>query len=253
MAQSRPVHVRPDSDSVIGFRQKRRRCEEPTAVETWWSQIKMLGMGRRNESISQLFHVTSDQNKLQIQEDGMLKARVMAGIAGQSDDYYSEAPLAKSNIKGVWFMASLFQGRLPDQSPYGDQRVKIPLRKLCSDVDDWKLFFESAYYFETKKPQYIRLVLVKSNDTDSIKWLAENTKQLDIKTNNVFKIDTAGASIMANQPEPYVYIEVLVVGDIDLSGVGACYDKIKDIGRGYGHPVMGVNISNKEHYYDCDY
>ena len=171
MAQSRPVHVRPDSDSVLGFPQKRPRYDEPTAVETWWSQIKKLGMTRGIERISRLCHVTSDQNKLQIQEDGMLKAE----IAGQSDGCYSEAPLAKSNIKGVWFMASLFRGRLPDQSPYGDQRVKIPLRKLCSDLDDWKLFFESAHYFETKKSQYIRLVLVKSDDTESIQQLLLHT------------------------------------------------------------------------------
>ena len=184
---------------------------------------------RGNEMVEYLYHCTTQANKVKIQDEVVLTAnRVTApGII-----------LETGPVKGVWFSPTLFQGKLPTLSPYGTERIKIPIAELCEHLENWLLFYECAYGYEGRSIQYIRLVLAdESKDTNkgSIQWCRDNLKKLNITDNPFFKINTfeneTTACCLANKPAPNTFIEVLIVGDIEVLDSYTWDDPIQQIAR----------------------
>lgn len=166
---------------------------------------------RGNEMVVYLYHCTTQANKVNIQDEGFLTAKTATapGII-----------LGTGPVKGVWFSSTLFRGELPTMSPYGTERIKIQIAELCNNLENWLLFYECAYRYEGRSIQYIRLVLAdRSKDTneDSIQWCEDNLAQLNITDNPFFFSENRRtARCLANKPKPYTYIEVLIVGDIEV-------------------------------------
>ena len=179
-----------------------------------------------NEEVEYLYHCTTEVNRDKIKVEGVLTAnRVTApGMI-----------LETGPVKGVWFSPTLFQGRLPTMSPYGTERIKIPIADLCEHLEDWLLFYECAYRYEGRCIQYIRLVLAdRSKDTNegSIQWCRDNLAQLNIANNPLFFFENdMTARCLANKPEPYTFIEVLIVGDIEVLVSYTWDDPIQQIAR----------------------
>ena len=63
-------------------------------------------------------------------------------------------------IKGLYFGVTLFQGSLPDKSPFGPTRVIVPLDRLITA--DTKVYFADFYCFNGG-PHYVRLVFTRQN------------------------------------------------------------------------------------------
>lgn len=181
---------------------------------------------RGNEMVEYLYHCTTQANKVKIQDEGFLTAKTATapGII-----------LGTGPVKGVWFSSTLFRGGLPTTSPYGTERIKIPIAELCKHLENWLLFYECAYRYEGRTIQYIRLVLAdQSKDTneDSIQWCRDNLEQLEIENNPFFFFENRRtARCLANKPAPYTFIEVLIVGDIEVLDSYTWDDPIQQIAR----------------------
>ncbi len=144
-------------------------------------------------------------------------------IKGFVTKHPTRAPLASTDkVKGVWFIATLYQDNLMTISPYGPDRAKLHLSTLITsdNKEDWKLFFESTYYYN-RHIQYVRLVLANdkvSKNREAYEWCVNNLVLLDLdKDNGVFyteenKFYTTRERGDGNKP--HFYIEVLLLGDI---------------------------------------
>lgn len=116
------------------------------------------------EEIYYLTHVTSEVKKEKIQHDDILQAYVETNPKSLPIE---DLPLRQPGAPaGVWFGASLYEGRLPDRSPYGNCRVKVPLDEIMNQLDAQPdqnpplLFKEGEFYW--KDVRYIRLIMCSS-------------------------------------------------------------------------------------------
>ena len=184
----------------------------------------------RCRNITVFYHVTTVAGKKEIVQDKKLKAAVAHPLPGKP-----ESPIDKMKIKGVYFTLNLDKdsNTLPTTSPYGTERVRIPISKFSR----YELFFNSYHHtFKFKYGTliyYVILVMVKPSHSDYDK-IAKVLKKLDMTNNDI---------LLLNSPYRYydyykkegrksfnVYFEVFVVGDVPV-GTDAVWDKVKYTGR----------------------
>ena len=136
------------------------------------------------EGINCLTHVTSDINRISIQQSGTLLATKETNPKNLLIDHL---PLRQSDAPaGVWFGASLYKGQLPTISPYGNCRVLMPLGCIVDQLGPIIFLFKEGEYtvnFGFGQVRYIRLILC--SQTQSSWMVLKRLEQLDI-SNNIY-------------------------------------------------------------------
>ena len=133
-------------------------------------------------------------------------------------------------------MLSLFQGDLPDMSPHGEHRIKVPVEQIVGDDSSKCNLYYVKDYYSKSEVQYIRIVLVKENQTEEKKWCDKNFYRIKQK-NDVLKLCKSGkmrcVKAYNREDRSKLYTEVFVVGNVeDLDKKEAKWDMVRDIGRG---------------------
>ncbi len=197
------------------------RSDEDTALkkktkEQWKELVENIHLDSTTE-IEWLCHTT--EVKKQILQDGKLRSCLSKRP--------TKSPLATTDkIKGTWFTATVWDGRLLTKSPYGPQRAKLNLGKLINDEnkDDWKLFFESTYYYY-EGVQYIRLILANEKNSATqvaFQWCQENLEQLDLHSKNDFFYKNGSKFFSQDNKKrtrPHLYVTVLLLDEISTEDV----------------------------------
>ena len=199
---------------------------------------KLKSVDSTFDTIEVFFHVTTQNRKVEIEKDKLLKRNraILPECVTQGSSRGSPLYNTESQLEGVFFCCSLFQHRLPDRSPYGTDRVKIPVEYLVQD--DTHLFYNSWHSITTgrNKVHYIILVLVdKLEYPKEFKYCSEKLKELNIKRNHILKLNKKKRQYKCYHSESFrefnPYIEILVVGDVELTSDGISWDSVTETGR----------------------
>lgn len=162
--------------------------------------------------IKYFYHVTKSKcEKQSIQGD----CRLIANKAKLR--FESEGTPIDGNLNGVFFCCSLFQGCLPDISPHGTERIKIPIGDFLHD--NTRLFYNSSHTTNTSSDNvnYAVLVLVKEDHPD-FQFCKDKLAPLDMRNNRFLKLNKENKvyECYPNQADFRFYITVFVVGDVEL-------------------------------------
>lgn len=221
-----------------------KKSNREISNEQTYKDLKDKLYYRRRENITLLFHATSERKKTSIMKGKTLKGNSTAAPHG--------SPLAEnSDINGVWFSGMLFQGKLPTISPFGTERIKIPITALIETekVDKWQLFFESTYYYKDDV-QYVRLVLGNKDDSstsESLQWCEKNLHEISLTDNPLLCWDDGYMEVITYEPDHVsVYVEVLVLGDLDLDKLDEIkWDRVGWTARATNSPTLGLSYRLK--------
>ncbi|XP_021351788.1 uncharacterized protein LOC110449331 [Mizuhopecten yessoensis] len=110
---------------------------------------------------------------------------------------------------GVWFCATLYNGGLPQFSPYGDRRVKIPFAGVIQQLGGNVKLFKDVIDRHSNGNTYVKLMLVKGNDNIE---LFKHMTELDTANNPWLKL--YGGNGVAKTP---IWVEIYVPYPIDVS------------------------------------
>ena len=185
----------------------------------------MDGIEKYFDSIQYFFHDTV--HRTSIEGDRCLK-RSMANLR-----FGSEGSPIHGRLEGVFFCCTLFRGQLPDRSPYGTERICIPVEHFLSGNP--RLFYNSSHKVPGNPVpvHYVVLVLVKENESDpEFLFCKENLVELPMDNNSFLRLDRSGQiyECFSNQTcfdRFKLYVEVFVVGDVKLP----FWDPVIDTGR----------------------
>ncbi len=178
----------------------------------------------RSDEIDYLYHATTKKAKKNIVDTETLQCNAEPEPGANS---FERIPLDNLEIKGVWFCATLFtypdqSVTLPTISPYGEERISIPVAKIITEKH--QMFFERAHYWDQKNI-YIRFILVTDEQVEELKWCKKNLHLVDIRNNPIFSFSMdEGAKCVKNRfPKPLVsvenphfWVEIMVVGDVPI-------------------------------------
>lgn len=172
---------------------------------------------------------------------------------------------------GTWFMASLFDGKLPEKLRNSNARLKIPIPRLMwylSNVLQFQplhtlgvpvkeenvgkkvnqyavemelpgLFLEHVHHDSVT---HVRLVLVRKG-TQEHYWCEEHLKKLDLFNNPILKYqDSSWKTIKSSRAlDPRFYVEIFVVGDVDLQSMIYTWEPLLP----YNTPISGIHERRK--------
>ena len=191
-------------------------CEQSIAMLR--SIIKNKGINVQFDPIQYFFHVTNMANRISIESNGGLK-RSIANLR-----FGSEGSPIHGRLEGVFFCCTLFNGGLPTQSPYGTERICIPVEHFLSGNP--RLFYNSYHVVHVPgnpvPVHYVVLVLVKENFNDpNFLFCLNNLEVLSLTDNPFFMINPLENKFLcfSNQlcyHKFKLYVEVFVVGDVPL-------------------------------------
>ena len=211
------VHALAEGASMMSYKsQCRKNLEE--------LENKMDGIQKNFDPIQYFFHVTDGTSRISIERDGYLRS--VANLK-----FGSEGTPIHGRLKGVFFCCTLFNGQLPTQSPYGTERIRIPVEHFLSGNPH---LFYNSYHVTGGNPvpvHYVILVLVKESDPD-FSFCRENLVELPMDNNSFLIIDRSGQryGCFSNQTcytTFKLYVEVFVVGDVRLP----LWDRVINTGR----------------------
>ena len=183
---------------------------------------KLNQVEHRYMPITHFYHVTTTHNKEKIISEAVLRGNI-ANLIHQS----KRSPINKM-LEGVFFGCNLWDnGDLPMISPYGTERVEIPVHNFLRGTPH--LFYSSSH--ETR-PGFTYVILVLVNESDpEYQFCKCRLKELDMEDNSILKIDRLGelhAYYHSTERNKFsLIIEVFVVGDVPLPR----WNTVKDIGR----------------------
>ncbi|XP_069135765.1 uncharacterized protein [Argopecten irradians] len=161
-------------------------------------------------------HCTSMENKESIVKMGYLKKSKTPNIW--------QEPLAEPDAPtGVWFAVTLWNGNLPTISPYGTERVLVPIQRIHEHIHsslDPVLYLEAKINNPGKSTIYIRLILLKGDDQENINWcIQHNLQKLDLDNNPWLRIDGDGQwKTWQNISPPTHWVFVFVADDVNIQG-----------------------------------
>ena len=191
------------------------RCEQSIAMLR--SIIINKGINVQFDPIQYFFHVTNMANRISIESNGGLK-RSIANLR-----FGSEGSPIDGRLEGVFFCCTLFRGGLPDRSPYGTERICIPVEYFLNGNPH---LFYNSYHEVPGNPvnpvpvHYVVLVLVKDDDPE-FSFCEKNLEELPMNNNSFLIIDSLGKryGCFSNQTcyqQFKLYVEVFVIGDVRL-------------------------------------
>ncbi|OWF37317.1 uncharacterized protein LOC110440301 [Mizuhopecten yessoensis] len=111
---------------------------------------------------------------------------------------------------GLWFCSTLFNGILPNQSPYGEERVKIPIENVFSQLGGKVNIYQGKNAFVSGNT-YVRLMLVKEGDNFAC---LEHMEKLNLKDNVFLKCISESQFQVPKRP---IWVETFVPYEIDIS------------------------------------
>ena len=148
--------------------------------------------------IDKFYHVTKDaDSKKEIEKLKKLEANVAS---------HSGSPIDKLEIEGVYFGLNLKDEDLPTTSPFGTERVCIPI----SNFSEYELFFNhykrgDQSHAGGNEKYYVSLVLVKPSH-DKYDDIKKVFKKLDPKKNDFVYFD--------HDKESYKYTDYYKLNDL---------------------------------------
>ncbi|XP_077867119.1 uncharacterized protein LOC144356070 [Saccoglossus kowalevskii] len=176
---------------------------------SWEDVLAMCGheYGARMVDVEFLYHATSQTNKELICKDGFLKQHVV------EDKFYGpSAPVV--GLKGVFFCATLYNGVLPIRSPYGTERILIPLNAIFDDK--CRFFFGSCKRYNNNKI-YIYIVVARHGDWRLME--IDGLKEIDINYNPIFMKHGYNNFCLFHHANNNVWTEFLILGDVNADGM----------------------------------
>ncbi|XP_046568062.1 uncharacterized protein LOC124276449 isoform X2 [Haliotis rubra] len=152
-------------------------------------------------------------------------------------------PLCPINgeLKGLFFGVTLFDGDLPDSSPFGDTRVTIPLDEVFDESA--KIYFADFYCKPSRnRIHYVTLVLTEAGSESDL-FCRRHLIELS-PYRNIYLKRRRHSDEYKTLDQYEVQVEVMYTESIDLSEY--CLTSTDIIGRGHSTPG---GISKSE---DCD-
>ena len=233
------------SQQVEGAPPSKRAEIEPDikkrSREQWEKLTKSLTRSQV-ENITLLCHCTSSEAKHKIEQSGML--------IGRTTPTPRVAPLASGkDVKGVWFLATKFKGKVLTRSLYGTERVRYPVLRLMNnrDKNNWTIFFESTYYYRDEV-QYVRVVLANKSgrqSSNAFDWCNENLHEVDFCDNPIlcYPDGERFMKVIKNvRGRANVYVEVLLLGDIPINSQTSTWDTVEHMDISPTHePMFGIS------------
>ena len=229
--RSRSIHFEPGPSKRPKYSLVTKR-----KVQKLYKELVPIAKQRKTEKITHLYHCTSAETKQKIQREGILR--------GGPTREPQESSLARNqDMNGVWFLASLYRGEPHTRSPYGPERIKIPVSMVMTSKTKKKcqLFFESTYMFKRNdNAQYIRMILA-NEDSRSLQWCMENLQEVDIAKNPLlcWMTDSDHMEVISSEGEEVrMYMEVLLLGDLELPQ----WDTVQDMNcQARKQPIFGLS------------
>ena len=216
---------------------KSRRVDLAETAKQQWDKLTIKLGQPAMERCQFLCHCTGTSSKEKITADSCLKAFVTTNP--------KSSPLAQGNTEGIWFLASKYKGKLPNMSIHGRERLKYKTSSLISEGNgaEWKLFFESTYFYKTRI-QYVCVVLAKkplngesSPEVEAYQWCNENLHEVDLNDNPIFcySVRDRGVKVLTMNCQGLdYYVEVLLLGDLPIDSIDCTWDTV----RHYSIPCM---------------
>ena len=133
-------------------------------------------------------------------------------------------------LSGIFFGCNLskYGYSLPDSSPFGTERIKIPITEFANSKIH--LFYNSHHSTQTTV-YYVILVLIKESDS-KYQYCKDHMIELDMKANPILRLDFEREKFEYCHPIGFsLWVEVFVVGNVPLANVSHSWDKVADTGR----------------------
>ncbi|XP_069133288.1 uncharacterized protein, partial [Argopecten irradians] len=111
--------------------------------------------------------------------------------------------------KGVWFCSTLFNGGLPTISPYGKQRVALPIGSVLDQLGGRVSLYRGKDSV-VRSNRYVRLMLVKEEDRFECLEFMEKLNPLD---NAWLKFISGSECLAAQRPN---WVEIYCPYEIDI-------------------------------------
>ena len=210
-----------------------------------WNELSRSLVSSSMEDITLLCHTTSCEAKQKINTTGLL--------LGGATPSPSAAPLAKgSAVKGVWFLATKYMGKVLTRSLYGTERVRYPILSLMNNrnKNNWTIFFESTYYYR-EEVQYVRVVLANKSGNqptkikNALEWCKENLHEVDFCDNPVLSYPDGERfmKVIKNADKrASIYVEVLLLGDITINNENSKWDTVEHMNISpFYQPTIGIS------------
>lgn len=159
------------------------------------------------DEIDYFYHFTKFENYEAIKKKGVLEAH-------KADLKKENSPI-DGKLDGVFFCCTLFNRDLPDRSPHGNCRNKIPVEHFLSHKSC--LFYNSSRLDQNNGIYYVTLVLADNDHS----FCKNKLEKLDMKNNSFLRIDQSKGTYhcFSNQKcfrSFKLYVDVFVVGHVKL-------------------------------------
>lgn len=197
-------------------RRNRRQCERNK--EELEKEIEDNFIEVKFDDIAFFSHATNKECKDAIERSGCLKKKTTLLIKNKE-------------LYGVSFCPTLFDGRVPTQSPHGNKQIRIPIEHFLSGNPH--LFYNT--YNIVDGIHYVMLVLVKESDCDEFSFCKKNLVELPMEDNYFLMIDRSEKryecfSNSSCYHQFKIWVDVFVIGDVELPK-SAFWEDIKCTGK----------------------
>ena len=177
--------------------------------------------------------------------------KLRGSVANMTRHPSNQSPI-HGKLSGVFFGCNL--GRmgygLPDSSPFGTERIKIPITEFASSKIH--LFYNSHHNTQSTV-YYVILVLVKESDP-KYEYCKERMIELDLESNPILRLDFQRNKFEYCHPIEFsLWVEIFVVGDIPLTDITHSWDKVTDTGRHQSRPHFPRQRYRSTFDYDFDH
>lgn len=145
------------------------------------------------EKVGYFYHATSEQNRVSICTTNTLTPQVHNPPQGWM-------LLVDRSIKhlvpdGVFFCATLYNGDLPTISPYGSERVRVPISEVIRQLGGQVELYQGKG-MDNRENRYVRLMMVRQGYTNPI---LQHMSKLDLADNEWLR-STPNGFLVARRP-----------------------------------------------------
>ena len=183
--------------------------------------------------ITYFYHVTKLLPKVNI----TLTDELCGSVVKMTRLPSSQSPI-HGKLSSVFFGCNLDKRddcSLPDTSPFGTERVKIPITKFASSK--FHLFYNSHHKTQDTV-YYVILVLIKESDP-KYGYCKDRMIELDMESNRILQLDFQRNKFEYCHPIGFrLWLEVFVVGNIPLGDISHSWDNVTDTGRHQSGPCV---------------
>ena len=175
------------------------------------------------DQIRYLYHVTNSDPVTLYPDNPALHAQVARKHPRGSefnikyDGFLGD--MTKNPPGGVWFSATLYQGKIPTITPYptgspqGNKywRLFVDVKSLNLTKDDTSLFLVQEYKESSSTTTERSLAFTREHEQE---FLDQNCKKLDKDNNDYLQVDDDGNW---RCPKPPIWTKICLTWDIDLT------------------------------------